>query len=95
MAGKHPVDRMAEIRDQLAELEREYAELRGRLVAGEIEPEGDEWLATVTHRTQRRITVKDAERALPAATVAGLVRSMTQIVVVLNRKHTNRPRADR
>lgn len=41
----HPVDRMAELKSQIAELEREFAELRSRVISGDVDSVGEDWEA--------------------------------------------------
>ncbi len=89
--GPHPVDRMAAIKAQIGELEREYAELRELVVSGEVEPEGERWIADVQVRERRSIRVGVAERILSADLFSALVQINTQTFVALVRKASNKP----
>lgn len=93
--GQHPVDRMAVIKQRIAELEREYAELREGIIAGQIERHGRNWSAYVHEAERRSIRIADAERMLDPDTLAALVNVTTQTFVNLVRRRTNRPRRKR
>lgn len=83
------VDRMAEIRDQIAGLETEFAELRAKLISGEIDKTGQDWIAVVTEQETRRISVRDAEKVLPEGLFESLVSRSKQTTVRLQRRGRN------
>jgi hypothetical protein len=72
---------MADIKAQIAALEREYDEIRRRILAGEVSAIGDEWRVTVATVTRRSIAVADAQRLLP----------LEQTNVTLRRKQKPKP----
>ena len=88
--NQHPVDRMAELKSHIAALEREFAELRSRLLSGNISPVGDEWQANVTEHTRRSIKLADVERVLPPEIVQSLLHVSVAARVTLVRKQSNR-----
>ena len=81
----HPVDRMGEIKAQLTQLETEFAELREKVLTGECASIGNEWTATITNATNRRIGLKQAEKVLSPAVFNSLVETTAQTRVTLRR----------
>lgn len=61
MSNRHPVDRLADIREQMAELKTEESEIRNALING-ADRNGDEHLAIVTSTTRARLDTKAVER---------------------------------
>lgn len=93
--GQHPVDRMADLKRQIADLEREFATLRSQVVAGEVSEVGEAWTASIALRSHRSIRMADAERLLPAEMLEALVHTSTFTTVALIRRGVNRPRRKR
>ena len=83
--NRHPVDRMGEIKEQIAQLETEFAELREKVLNGECLSLGDEWGATISRMRTRRISVKRAEKMLPTAIFNSLVMETAADRVALRR----------
>jgi hypothetical protein len=85
MTNRHPVDRLAEIRAEIAVLKEEEADLRARIINGEVVPlRGEEWVAVVRARDRRVITVADAERVLPPEQFKRIVRHERIVAVILH-----------
>jgi hypothetical protein len=96
VAGSPPpeppaVDRMAEIKAQIAALEREYENLRQMILTGQASAIGMLWQATVTEVTRRSITIADAQRLLPLDLFEALVKPITQTNVTLHRRKPPKP----
>jgi hypothetical protein len=87
----HPVDRMAEIKAQIAALDREYERLRAQVIAGEVSAVGVLWEAVVFSLTRRTITVADAQRLLPLDLFEQLVKPIQQTNVKLHRRRPPKP----
>ena len=69
-ANQHPVDRLHDLKAEIAALEAEHETIRQRIIAGEVEPRGTEYEATVTEQQKRFVSVTEAERLLPPALFA-------------------------
>ena len=82
----HPVDRMADIKEQIAELETEFAHLRQQVIAGTVSPVGERWRATVREGSYRLIKAEEAQRLLPEAVFNSLVTAVSRTAVYLNRR---------
>jgi hypothetical protein len=85
--NRHPVDRMADIKAEIAILEEEYAALRRGVVDGSIGLVGAEWTARVDEHVIRHITIRDAERCLPPETFERLAQMRQQMHVTLSKIH--------
>jgi hypothetical protein len=85
------VDRMAEIKAQIAALDREYELLRAMVLAGEASTIGTLWQATVTSVTRRTIAIADAQRLLPADLFDAVVKPINQTNVTLHRRKPPKP----
>ena len=81
-----PVDRMAEIKAEIATLEAEFAELREILIADPTLRTGDLWEANVSEFSRRHITVKDAQKLLSSALFDSLVKTTSSVGVWLKRR---------
>ena len=90
MTAPHPVDRLAELKIQIADLEAERDSLRRQIITGEVEPVGEVWQATIRHQNRRVVTIPDAERVLAPEMFAAVVTSHRQTVLVLRRIGDNR-----
>jgi hypothetical protein len=64
LSNRHPADRLADVRAELRRLETEEDVLRAELMAAGADMQGEEFEALVRDRTQDRIDVKAAVRAL-------------------------------
>lgn len=84
-ANRHPVDRMGDIKEQIAKLESEFADLREKVLTGDCLPTGDEWVALISEMKTRHISVKQAEKTLPAALFNSLVTASSATRVALRR----------
>ncbi len=64
ITNRHPIDRLADIRQMITVLEAEYAAIRSQVLAGEIDPIGQEYMAIVVTHDTRRTDFAKAERLL-------------------------------
>ena len=69
---EHSVDRMAEIKAQIAALDREYERLREMVVTGLAS--GPLWQAVVSSVTRRTVAIADAQQLLPFDLFEALVK---------------------
>ncbi len=83
MKNRNPIDRLADIKSEIAALEKERDEIRVSIISGEIKPMGDEWFAKVSERDRRRITIADAERLCSPKLFDALVWRYKETWVVL------------
>jgi hypothetical protein len=58
--NRHPVDRLADLRVQIALLTSEADKIRRKILSGEIEPRGDEYEAIL--REQNRIDLQEVHK---------------------------------
>lgn len=91
LPAPHPVDRMGEIKAQIAALDREYDRLRALVLTGEASTVGTLWQAMVTSVTRRTISVADAQRLLPLDLFEALVKPISQTNVTLRRRQPPKP----
>jgi len=71
---EHSVDRLAELKAQIAALDREYERLREMVVTGQASTAGPLWQAVVSSVTRRTIAIADAQRLLPFDLFEALVK---------------------
>jgi len=71
---EHSVERLAEIKAQIAALDREYERLREMVVTGQASTAGLLWQAVVSSVTRRTIAIADAQRVLPFDLFEALVK---------------------
>jgi hypothetical protein len=81
---EHSVDRMAEIKAQIAALDREYERLREMVET--TQASGLLWQAVVSSVTRRTIAIADAQRLLPFDLFEALVKPIHQTNVTLRRR---------
>lgn len=62
--NQHPVDRLADIRQQIADLNNEADAIRNGILAGSIGRKGEQHMAEVRQQSQRYTTVARAEKML-------------------------------
>jgi hypothetical protein len=81
---EHSVDRMAEIKAQIAALDREYERLREMVVTGLAS--GLLWQAVVSSVTRRTVAIADAQQLLPFDLFEALVEPIHQTNVTRRRR---------
>jgi hypothetical protein len=64
MRNRHPIDRLFDIRQQINQLQDEADVIRSGVIAGKIDPIGDDHTAEIVEYIARVITVGKAERVL-------------------------------
>jgi len=89
-ANRHPVDRLADLRQHLASLQAEEAELRAMVLAGKVSREGDEFRAEVSMHTRRGIDARKARELLPPEVLRQVEQVSSFQVVRLQRKRMPR-----
>ena len=86
MQNRHPIDCLADLRRQKAEIEEQIAAIRTLAIAGTIDLTGDEHTAELSERTYRSIPLETAKRVLSPEVFAMLVTETRQVLVRVTRK---------
>lgn len=83
MQNRHPIDRLADLRKQISELEAEANVIRASILAGAIDLHGEEYDGEIRDREQRCIPYADAQRVLPSDLLAQVTTLRRQRHVLL------------
>lgn len=89
-ANRHPVDRLADLRQHMASLQAEEAQLRAMVLAGEVGREGDEFRAEVSMHTRRGIDARKARELLSSEVLRQVEQVSSFPVLRLQRKRRRR-----
>ena len=90
MKNRHPIDRLAEVREEIAALKTEETELR-ELILGRHLVEGDEHVASLTEQIRKTLDRKSLERAFGKAAVAKHENASGFTVIRLIKKSVAKP----
>lgn len=83
MHTRHPIDRLADLRKQKAEIDNEIEAIRLLAIDGTIDLIGDEYRAELKEFNQRIIPLDRAEQLLDSQTFQQLLKEFRQIQVRL------------
>lgn len=81
--NRHPVDQLAEVREQIRTLQDREKEIRDRILANPDDLAGDEFAARITTSDTATLDRKAIEKAMGEAWLAGFLKrsSVTRITV--------------
>jgi transcription elongation GreA/GreB family factor len=83
LANRHPVDELADLREQNRQIEQRIEELRELIISGACGLVGDEHTATLKVRAGRRVDIRELQRAFGAEAVAPFVREHRATHVII------------
>ncbi len=84
--NRHPVDELADIREQMKPLKQREEELRQMILDGECEAEGNEYVATVTVAVREKLDEAKLKKELGMAMLRPFVRASEIKTVRLKEK---------
>jgi transcription elongation GreA/GreB family factor len=83
LPNRHPVDELADLREQKRQIERRIEELRELIISGACGLVGDDHAAILKVRIGQRVDIKELQRAFGAEAVAPFVREHRATYVII------------
>lgn len=79
--NRHPVDELADVREQIKKLEGRELQLRAAILRGECSLSGDEYEANVVKQRRETLDTKEIKRQLGRERLAQFMRA-TEVAIV-------------